>query len=221
MARTANPGLAERRRRQIMDAALSCFRRRGFHLSSMHEICAEAQMSPGAVYRYFPSKTDIIAAIAQEDGGDWRAVFDDVNDAESLIARFGVVARAVVAKVNKSGDAPLIGDIVSEALRNPDLARRLRAKSAPLKQHLRGVLAECQARGEVDDAIAPERLTHLMLAAFDGACLRAVVDGREMTHVEADVREMMRRLLRPAGAARKPAAKTARARSAAREEHAK
>ena len=33
----------------------------------MQEICAEAGMSPGALYRYFPSKVAIIAAIAEAE----------------------------------------------------------------------------------------------------------------------------------------------------------
>lgn len=32
----------------------------------MHEICAAARMSPGAVYRYFPAKDDIIEALVRE-----------------------------------------------------------------------------------------------------------------------------------------------------------
>ena len=48
MSRLANPELAERRRRQILDAALACFRRRGFHQTSMSEICTEADISAGA-----------------------------------------------------------------------------------------------------------------------------------------------------------------------------
>ena len=32
----------------------------------MHEICGEAGMSPGALYRYFPSKESIIEAISED-----------------------------------------------------------------------------------------------------------------------------------------------------------
>ena len=58
---------AERREAQtvrILDAAKKCFVRSGFQGASMHDICKEAEMSPGALYRYFPSKEAIIEAIA-------------------------------------------------------------------------------------------------------------------------------------------------------------
>ena len=45
----------EARKQQIMDAAKTCFSRQGFHQTSIQDICREAELSPGAVYRYFDS----------------------------------------------------------------------------------------------------------------------------------------------------------------------
>ena len=50
------------RRQQIIDAAYRCFARKGFHQATMRDIYEEAGLSPGAVYHYFESKHDIIAA---------------------------------------------------------------------------------------------------------------------------------------------------------------
>ena len=44
------------RRDEILSAAQRCFVRSGFHQASMQEICAEAGMSAGNLYRYFPSR---------------------------------------------------------------------------------------------------------------------------------------------------------------------
>jgi TetR/AcrR family transcriptional regulator, transcriptional repressor of aconitase len=54
------------RRRQILDAALVCFSRQGFHRTPMQAIFDEAGLSPGAVYRYFKGKEEIVQAIAEE-----------------------------------------------------------------------------------------------------------------------------------------------------------
>ena len=64
------PSRAERRDQQvqrILEAAKACFLRSGFQGASMHQICAEVGMSPGALYRYFPSKEAIIEAICEAD----------------------------------------------------------------------------------------------------------------------------------------------------------
>ncbi len=54
------------RRRAILDAAVTCFERRGLHGTSTDDIAAEAGLSNGALYRYFDGKAAIIEAIAAE-----------------------------------------------------------------------------------------------------------------------------------------------------------
>ena len=54
------------RRQQILDAARTCFLRNGFHQTSMQDVISEAGLSVGAVYRYFPSKNDLITALAEQ-----------------------------------------------------------------------------------------------------------------------------------------------------------
>ena len=56
----------ESRRREIVDAAMTCFSREGFHRTTMQDIVRETGLSAGAIYRYFKSKEDIVAAIAEE-----------------------------------------------------------------------------------------------------------------------------------------------------------
>ena len=64
--RTVNPQKVENRKNQILDAAKHCFEQKGFHATTMAEICARAQISPGALYRYFSSKEEIIDAMCDE-----------------------------------------------------------------------------------------------------------------------------------------------------------
>jgi AcrR family transcriptional regulator len=49
---------------QILDAALVCFAKRGFHQASMHDISTEAGISVGLIYRYFENKDAVISAMA-------------------------------------------------------------------------------------------------------------------------------------------------------------
>jgi AcrR family transcriptional regulator len=65
MPRVSDEHLAARRR-QILEAALVCFSRDGFHRTSMQDIFGESGLSPGAVYRYFKGKEEIVQAIAAE-----------------------------------------------------------------------------------------------------------------------------------------------------------
>src|SRR3954454_20910517 len=79
------PEYLEPRRREILDAAATCFTRRGFHQTTMQDICEESKLSPGAVYRYFRSKEEIIEAMCS------RAETDDVDTIRVTMARGGTL----------------------------------------------------------------------------------------------------------------------------------
>jgi TetR/AcrR family transcriptional regulator, repressor for uid operon len=55
------------RRAHILAAAERAFLQKGFHAASMQDVAAEARMSPGNLYRYFPSKEAIVAGLCARD----------------------------------------------------------------------------------------------------------------------------------------------------------
>ena len=77
----------EERRKQILDAAVRGFSRRGLHQTTIEDIRLEAELSRGAVYHYFKTKEDIILATVSAfgHGGPWRhrVGFDGVAQAMS------------------------------------------------------------------------------------------------------------------------------------------
>ena len=46
-------------------SAVSCAA--GFHRTTMQDVAAEAGMSPGNLYRYFPSKEAMVIGLAERD----------------------------------------------------------------------------------------------------------------------------------------------------------
>src|SRR5438093_13661882 len=73
------PEYLEHRREQILAAAAACFSRNGFHQTSMQDICAEADVSPGAFYRYFRSKEEIIGAISDANYRQELALVEEIK----------------------------------------------------------------------------------------------------------------------------------------------
>ena len=51
------------RRGQILAAALGCFARTGYHATTMADVAAQAGVSKGAPYLYFPSKETLYVAL--------------------------------------------------------------------------------------------------------------------------------------------------------------
>src|SRR6202034_646995 len=56
----------ETRRQQILDAALRCFSRDGFHATTTADIVRESGVSQGTLYLYFATKDDIVVALADD-----------------------------------------------------------------------------------------------------------------------------------------------------------
>jgi len=59
---TPQRAASEETRRQLLETALGLFRRSGFESTTMRDVAAQAGISLGAAYYYFPSKESIVGA---------------------------------------------------------------------------------------------------------------------------------------------------------------
>jgi TetR/AcrR family transcriptional regulator, repressor for uid operon len=187
MPRLPDPALPERRRAQILEAARACFRERGFRLTTIEEICAEARISPGALYRYFDSKADIIAAIALDARAEAEAMLDRLSEAEGLIEGLAELARAFFETFDGDGDAALLADIWAEATRDPLLAKTLHQRDRLAIGRVAAAIERATRGGGAYPTLTPEAAAEILLAALEGMALRRAL-GRETNTSEAVLR---------------------------------
>src|SRR5687768_2076860 len=111
------------RRQQILDAARRCFVTNGFHATSMQQVIAEAGLSVGAVYRYFPSKSELIAGVAEELAAGITAQLQSIADApeRSLVDVMDGAIGIVDANAGPDGALPIAVQVWAEAQRDPAL----------------------------------------------------------------------------------------------------
>ncbi|MEC3952747.1 TetR/AcrR family transcriptional regulator [Nocardia sp. CDC153] len=119
----------ERRRQQILDAAQSCFARKGLHATTMQDVFAESGLSAGAVYRYFKSKDEIIAALTSEVATElhsalYEAVHSDPLPRPAELIR--TVAESIVKLSTPGGPVRLIPQTWALALTDPQIADYVR-----------------------------------------------------------------------------------------------
>lgn len=113
------------RRAEILAAAGRCFAREGFHATTMQDVLRESGLSVGAVYRYFPSKHELIGAVAEEAmaGAAPRLgavlLADPVPTPAEAVA--GVIA-AIDPFAETDGVLRMAVQVWGEALRDPRLA---------------------------------------------------------------------------------------------------
>jgi AcrR family transcriptional regulator len=119
------PEELESRRKEIIDAARTCFLRNGFHRTTTDEICREASITPGGLYHYFGGKDEIIAAViedtANEMVGRFRAVIDSTGDIRQAFADISSLFIDTMHDPNLDNLVRLDLEIWAEGLKNAKL----------------------------------------------------------------------------------------------------
>lgn len=173
--RRANAQLQMDRRGEILGAAKRCFSRNGFHGTSMQEICAEAQMSPGSLYRYFPSKEAIIAGIAEQDRADVAEKFQAIAEAPDFFQALAFAARHYIVEESME-EVCLQTEIKAESRRNPEIAKIYAGVEQEVKAGMMNVLRAAVARGDIPPHIDLEISATMLMALVDGLYWRRAVD---------------------------------------------
>jgi AcrR family transcriptional regulator len=163
------------RRVAILDAAERCFARSGFHQASMHEICAEAGMSPGNLYRYFPSKDAIIAGIADRNRAEVAEIFDVVTRSDSFFDGLAELARQHIMR-RSDDEIGLCTEVMAERRRNPAIAEIFREVEVDVKAVLVAMLARAAARAEISPKVDFNAAATVLMALADGLSWRRASD---------------------------------------------
>jgi TetR/AcrR family transcriptional regulator, repressor for uid operon len=168
------PGTPERRR-QILAAAEACFARRGFHGATMPEICAEAGLSPGTVYRYFRSKDELIEAMVEMDRAETLEVIAAIASAPDTLAAVGTAIDLAFEAVEEGSGAAVYLEVCAEAARNPRIAAVVRRHEESVTAAMVALLERGQARGEIDPELDPIVAARVLGALIDGLILHKAV----------------------------------------------
>ncbi len=140
MARKVDKEAAERRRDQILKAAGECFSEKGFHQSSMADICARAGLSPGTVYHYFASKDDMILHFAERELEESRAYAASLGSASTVEELIALSVDGILES-DEYGAVQLFLEVMCEGGRSRKVGAVLRKADevvfSALKKHLK------------------------------------------------------------------------------------
>jgi AcrR family transcriptional regulator len=188
-------GYLAARREQILDAALACFARKGFHETTIQDIASEAGLSHGALYRYFPSKDDIIEATSARDRRGREQRFQDAAAAAGSVDALDRILTAYVEE-HATSDRDrwkLRVQLMGEALRNPRVHAVFQATWADAFDRLASLVRDGQERGEIDAELDPGCVARVISAVHNGLALQQTLDP---TTDVAGCLEVVRALLR-------------------------
>lgn len=130
-------------------------------------------MSPGGLYRYFPSKDAIIEAIAEEErvrAGACMAAL--AGDGGSIVDRITAVGMNYLRESLDPATGGLMVEICSESIRNTAIGKRFHEIESSVRLAISDALRRARDEGEIDlDTDLGVALT-VLFAVGDGLVMR-------------------------------------------------
>ena len=161
------------RRREILLAAHRCFGRHGIHGTSIREICEEAEVSVGTVYRYFEGKDDVVRALAEWARMDKQKMVEGLDRDRPLDA-LTELSRRLLAPLGAPGAreaARLDVRLWSEALSDEGLEGIWRENYTSLHEAVEELVRDGQRAGEVRGDVDAGEVARVFLALAQGSVM--------------------------------------------------
>ena len=173
----------EDKRRQILDAAVRTFARKGFHASRVGDIAEEAGVAHGLLYHYFDSKDAVLKAVFQEN---WGVLLDRIGSVEETDEPAADQLRHIATIILRTWlHLPdVVRVVIQEFGRSPELAERIGDLAQPIELFQR-VIERGIARGEFREDIDPRVAATIVYGGIDELLTAWVLD--RLPAGEADV----------------------------------
>jgi AcrR family transcriptional regulator len=178
-----SPEHQERRRQEVLRAALKCFARRGYHETTMDHIVKAAGLSKGALYQYFRTKEDLFLALCRIQQADLRTrleqAFAESGDVRERLERGAKVFLSSLR--GEYRDVLRIGlEFWSEAQRRRELRKESRQTYLAWRAFLAQILAEGVHNGEMRADLDPDATAAVILAFSDGLTLHSLLQQEDV-----------------------------------------
>ena len=178
------------RRTQILNAAIVCFAKRGFHQTSMHDISAEAGISVGLIYRYFANKEAVIAAMADRHKREIQTVLERAQEAPTLLEALEILFTAHCCETSPQIQSAFVVDLYAEASRNPQMADLVRGVLQTSMDGVTDLIARSPEIETIAGDLKPHDLAELIFAVARGMLMLDVLQPAEMTAPERRARQL-------------------------------
>ncbi len=177
----------EARKSQILDAALACFGRKGFHQTTMQDICRECGLSPGAIYRYFRSKEDIVASASDRERVAAMALIRQVRERRSAPEVLDALTQHFFGMLASLGDgAPVALETWAECYHNERLRANLWRNYQGYLNAIAGIVRQGMAEGKFNPNLDPKTVAMVAIAIYEGTQMQ-----KTLFPDEVDIQKVM------------------------------
>ena len=167
------------RRQQILNAAMACFARKGFHQTTMEDIGREAGLSATVAYRYFDSKEDIILATVENSVDRIARLFDAMRDEEDSLAVFEQMIEDFYQRLREPGRETYYRVRMlfwAETFNNPKVAEKAQIRRQDAQMQLATLIEKGQDQRQIRLDLDALVAAGAYLASFDGFVIHWLAD---------------------------------------------
>jgi TetR/AcrR family transcriptional regulator, fatty acid metabolism regulator protein len=156
----------EEKRRQILDAAVRAFARKGYHACRVGEIAEEAGVAYGLVYHYFGSKEEVLQTIFRDT---WRQMLARIAEVEAEGDPASEQVRKVTALILRTWrrDRDLVRVLVREVTRSPEQLQQQIDEIGHAYEALERIIRRGQKAGEFRPEIDPRLAATVFYGALE------------------------------------------------------
>ncbi len=199
------PDTHRARREHILDAALQCFARGGFHATTMQMICREAAVSPGALYVYFDSKEALIAGLCERDRAEFAERFARLADAPDFLESLTAIGEHYLIEESVDKQRFFV-EMGIEATRNPRIAEIFMSVDKFCNDSFEALFRRLQEEGRIAPRVDIPTLVKLFNVLGDGMFWRRAIypsaDMRTVLPLTVELFESLLNLTPPVAARR-------------------
>jgi AcrR family transcriptional regulator len=170
-----SPQYRSRRRQEILDAALACLAKDGLRRTTMQDIVQRSELSPGAIYRYFQSKDQMVEQIARERHA-WERdlIAKRSRDPDALAALCAIVHDFAESLSSERGrKMRRMGvELWAEALHDRRLKKLVQEGVHGPLTLIAELVERARKSGQLSSRIEPEPTARALIALFHGFILQ-------------------------------------------------
>jgi TetR/AcrR family fatty acid metabolism transcriptional regulator len=164
----------EDKRRQLLDAAVRVFARKGYHASRVGDIAEEAGVAHGLLYHYFKSKDQVLEAVFHENWTVLQARIASVEETDEPAAdQLRHISAIVLRTWLHLPDVVRV--VIREFGRSPELAERIGELAQPIDV-IQRVISRGIETGEFRKDIDPRVAATVVYGSIDELLTAWVLD---------------------------------------------
>jgi AcrR family transcriptional regulator len=169
---------AEAMRGRILEGGRRAFMAGGFRGTSVPSIAAEAGVSVGLIYRYFPSKEELFLELCISGTPEELAeLAEHLAPIEDPVERLTVAIDSYFDALFHDIGAPLVLQALAAAPADGRIREALRRRGDDLRRFSADFIRDAMLRGELDPATDVDEVAAMTTMLLDGALIAVAEQG--------------------------------------------